>query len=106
MEDEILMNFGIRKVRGRQDSVTLTLPPAWVKDQGLAPIGRCFVQVCMDTRKRLILTPMDIIDDAVPVKRQRKSEEVLESDNTEMEQSYSEENQEENNEYPDTSYMS
>ncbi len=98
MEEDILLNFGIKKVRGRQDSVTLTLPPAWVRDHGLAPVGKCMVQVHMDSQKRLVLTPLDIIDDAVPVKRQKKSE-------NQSDQYYSEDNQEEDNNYPDTSYI-
>ena len=74
-DNNILLKFGIRRLRGRTDSVSLTLPPAWIRDVGLGPVGLCYVDLQMDNQKRLIITPMlDMRDDAPLRKRELPTE--------------------------------
>ena len=68
-EEDVVMRFRMGRLRGRPDSVYLTLPPAWVRDLGLGPVGLCYVGLHMDSQKRLVITPTTMRDDAIPTKR-------------------------------------
>jgi len=73
---EFMMNVGMRRVRGRLDSLSVTLPRSWVTDLDLKPVGKCWLKLEVNSTKQLILTALDIVDNAEKPKRVRKPKPV------------------------------
>lgn len=67
-----LFDFGVKRLRGRSDSLALTLPRSFVNNHKLGPVGKCFVHMYMDQKKRLIIEVSDMTDFAEKPKRVRK----------------------------------
>lgn len=73
---EELFDFGIKRLRGRPDSLAITLPRSFVKNHKLGPVGKCFVHMYMDQKKRLLIEVSDMTDFAEKPKRVRKPKPV------------------------------